>query len=224
MMALAGLAVHDMEPVALRYFDIEPDGTLSYLASTDLDDRAAEFVASKRADYKPKRVTHYWFEQASAFPNVEIQFRPRGDAKAPLRTYRHILANLDDAHMSADDRVLRHLRAKGKVAVITKAASFLLWWDDFAQVRDYLLKNLAWMVSDASGIPPRYADAAGLEQVTYGDFTGPYFIQDEHNARAEFVKLWKEQPHRALPFRFGYPDAEKHNHLMITRPKPSAEH
>ena len=39
--------------------------------------------------------------------------------------------------------------------------------------------------------------------------------------RAEFVKLWKNQTHRDLPFRFGYPDAAKHNHLMITRPKPS---
>jgi len=33
------------------------------------------------------------------------------------------------------------------------------------------------------------------------------------------VKLWKTQPTRALPFRFGYPDAEKHNHLMITKPR-----
>jgi len=38
----------------------------------------------------------------------------------------------------------------------------------------------------------------------------------------EFVKLWKNQPHRELPFRFGYPDNAKHNHLMITRPKAGA--
>jgi hypothetical protein len=31
--------------------------------------------------------------------------------------------------------------------------------------------------------------------------------------------MWAKQPHRPLPFRFGYPDSEKHNHLMITRPK-----
>ena len=42
------------------------------------------------------------------------------------------------------------------------------------------------------------------------------------NTRAEFVKLWKNQPHRELPFRFGYPDNAKHNHLMITRPKAGA--
>jgi hypothetical protein len=222
MMALAGLAVHGMEPVALHYFDIEPDGSLRYLANEELDQRAAEFAADKRGTKAPKKITHYWYEQDSAFANVEIQYRPRGDAKAPLRTYRHIVANLDDPHMTADERVLRHLRAKGKVAVMTKAASFLLWYDDFTKIRDYLLQNLAWMVSYASGIPPSYAGPAGFEQITYGDFTGPYFVIDEKNTRAEFVKLWKTQPHHDLPFRFGYPDNAKHNHLMITRPKASA--
>ena len=220
MMALAGLAVHDMEPVSLRYFDIEPDGQLRYLTNDELDQRAADAAAHKKDP--PKKVTHYWYEQDSAFANVEIQYRPRGDASAAPRTYRHIVANLDDPHMKGDDRVLQHLRRKGKVAVMTKAASFLLWYDDFSQVRNYLLKNIAWMISDASGIPPSYADPAGFEQITYGDFTGPYFIIDDKNTRAEFVKLWKKNPHKDLPFRFGYPDAEKHNHLMITRPKQSA--
>jgi len=217
MMALAGLAVHGMEPVNLRYFDIERDGQLRYLASGELDERAAELA--KRGEKAPSKVTHFWYEQDSAFANVEIQYRPRGDANAPVRTYRHIVANLDDSHMTADDRVLAHLRKKGKVAVMTKAASFLLWYDDFTQIRDYLLGHIAWMVSDASGIPPSYAGPAGFEQVTYGDFTGPYFIIDSKNTRAEFVKLWKAQPHRDLPFRFGYPDNANHNHLMITLPK-----
>jgi hypothetical protein len=220
MMALAGLAVHDMEPVALRYFDVEPDGTLRYLTGDELAQRAEEFAAQKRGAAPPKKVTHYWYEQDSAFGNVEILYKPRGAAAGtPVRTYRHIVANLDDAHLKADNRVLVHLAAKGKVSVMTKAASFLLWYDDFKQIRDYLLGHIAWMISDASGIPPSYAGPAGYEQITYGEFTGPYFIIDDKNTRAEFVKLWKQQPHRDLPFRFGYPDADKHNHLMITRPK-----
>ncbi len=223
MMALAGMAVHDMEPVELRYFDIEPDGSLRYLSNDELQQRADEYKETKRGQAPPKEITHYWYEQDSAFANVEIKFRARGaDPKTPLRTYRHIVANLDDKHMAADDRVLRHLRAKGKVAVMTKGASFLLWYDDFSQIRDYLLKNVAWMISDASGLPPSYAEPAGYEQITYGEFTGPYFVIDPKNTRFEFVKLWKNQPHRELPFRFGYPDNAKHNHLMITRPKPSA--
>jgi hypothetical protein len=218
MFALAGLAVHDMEPLELRYFDLERDGTIRYLTAAELDAREAKLAAQRTK----KHSKHFWYEQTSAFANVEITFRPRGDAKAAPRVYRHILANLDDAHLTADSRLLAHLRAKGGVAVMSKAASFLLWWDDFSQIRDHLLAHTTWMLSDASGIPPRYADPAGFEQITYGDFTGPYFIQDPIGARREFIKLWQEQPHRDLPFRFGYPDQDKHNHLLVTRPKRSA--
>lgn len=222
MMALAGLAVHGMEPVGLRYFDIQADGSLRYLSNEELDLRVSEYAATQRGQKPPAKITHYWYEQDSPFGNVEITFRLRGAAAGPLRVYRHIVANLDDPHLTADDRVLMHLRQKGKVSIMTKAASFLLWYDDFTKIRNQLLASMAWMISDASGIPPSYAGPAGFEQITYGEFTGPYFVIDEKNTRAEFVKLWKNQPHRPLPFRFGYPDAEKHNHLMVTRPKPKS--
>ena len=216
LFALAGLAVHDMEPVQLRYFDLQADGDIAYLTEKQLDERASQLATKARA---PKKRPRHWREQRSAFANVEIQFRKRGDSKAPLRVYRHIVANLDDAHLTDDGRVLAHLKAKGQVSVMTKAASFLLWHDDFAKTRDYLLANAAWMISDASGIPPRYAHRAGFELVTYGTFAGPYFVQDPNGERKEMVKLWADQPARELPFRFGYPDKDKHDHLMVMRPK-----
>jgi len=219
MFALAGLAVFDFEPVSLRYFDINTDGTLAYLSNEELDRRVTAVQSTHKTKKRFDVRKHYWLEMESVFSNVEIRYRPRRDPKAPLRTYRHILANLDDAHMTADDRVLDHLRAKGKVSVMTKAASFLLWYDDFSQIRDYLLKHMAWMISDASGIPPSYAGPAGFEQTTYGVFTGPYFIQDRNNTRGQFIKLWKTQPLRELPFRFGYPDENKQNHLLVTQPR-----
>jgi hypothetical protein len=37
------------------------------------------------------------------------------------------------------------------------------------------------------------------------------------------VKLWADQPKRRLPFRYGYPDLDKHVHLMITAPKDPAK-
>ncbi|MCE9576470.1 MAG: hypothetical protein K8W52_25195, partial [Deltaproteobacteria bacterium] len=214
--ALSALAVHDMEPLSLRYFDIEPDGSLSYLDDAELDRRAVA-LADKAKEHKTD--PHFWYEQTSAFANVEITFRPRSQPDAAPRVYRHIVANLDDTHMNADRRVITHLETKGKVAVMTKAASFLLWYDDFTNIRNYLLGHIAWMISDASGIPPSYAGPAGFEQITYGEFTGPYFNKDEKHTQREFIKLWKDQEHRKLPFRFGYPDIAKHNHLMITRPK-----
>ncbi|HUQ02749.1 MAG TPA: hypothetical protein VM261_09660 [Kofleriaceae bacterium] len=222
MFALAALAVHGYEPLSLRYFDVEADGSLRYLTGAELDARAAAAVATVKRSPRQKvgkgTVYRIWKLQENVFANIEITYRPIGDPKAAPRVYRHIVANLDDEHLTADRRALAHLEKKGKVAVMTKAASFLLWYDDFSQVRSYLLANLAWMISDASGIPPSYASASGLEQVTYGSFVGAYFIKDPNDVRREMVKLWKTNPARDLPFRFGYPDAKDHNHLMVTRP------
>ncbi len=223
MFALAALAVHDLEPVSLRYFDVEPDGSLRYLTGAELDQRVQAALAAapapRRAKKRPGKgtVSRVWRLQESVFANVEITFRARGDAAAPVRIYRHIKANLDDEHLRADRRVLAHLERKGRVAVMTKAASFLLWYDDFAMIRGYLTDHLAWMISDASGIPPDHAAAAGLVQETYGTFVGPYFVQDPNNVRRAMRALWKRNPRRELPFRFGYPDAADHHHLMVTR-------
>lgn len=225
--ALAALAVNDLEPLSLRYFDFAADGSLVYLTGAELDRRAAAAVAAARAAAPPRRkgkrakgtVDHFWHQQESVFANIEITFRARGDTGATPRVYRHVVANLDDSHLAADPRVLRHLEARGKVSVMTKAASFLLWYDDFSTIRGYLLGHLAWMISDASGIPPSHAALAGLEQITYGTFVDAYFIKDPNNTRRQFIDLWRRQPARPLPFRFGYPDAEDHAHLMVTRPK-----
>jgi len=78
------------------------------------------------------------------------------------------------------------------------------------------------MVSDSTGIPPRFARKAGFVQETYGKFTGP-FLEASKQHSADFVKLWEEQPSRPLPFRYGYPEAEKHWHMLITKKKPAEE-
>ncbi|MCA9680399.1 MAG: hypothetical protein H6709_22120 [Kofleriaceae bacterium] len=228
--ALAALVVHGQQPVSLRYFTIEADGSLRYLTGAELDAAVAEVAARAEADRagtkkaRRKRAAHYWREQESVFANVEITFVPVDQPTATPRVYRHIVANLDDEHLGADDRVLVHLAAKGKVSTMTKAASFLLWFDDFSKIRTYLLDHMAFMISDASGIAPADATAAGFEQIPYGSFKGPYFTKgDRKHVHRQFEKLWKDSPRRKLPFRFGYPDStKKGGHLMITQPASCA--
>ena len=66
---------------------------------------------------------------------------------------------------------------------------------------------------------PRAAKKAGFKQTTYGAFVGPFLPEAEATTAEEMVKMWATQPRRKLPFRYGYPDSEKHVHLMITEPK-----
>ena len=67
--------------------------------------------------------------------------------------------------------------------------------------------------------------AAHMQQTTYGDYAGAFLPGAEAgwtNHSDAFRKLWNSQPRRRLPFRFGYVDAAKQAHLLITAPAVKA--
>jgi hypothetical protein len=197
---LSALKIHGYEVVALRYFKLEHDGQIRYLDDADL----------AAAPIKAKAQT-----RNRIFANVEIQFKKPGGR---VQVYRHIQQNLDNDHLKADPRVLKHLEAKGEIAGMTKAASYLLSWDSFSTMRSYLTSHVAWMVSDATGVAPKWGKPAGFEYETYGAFVGPHIPAGssiEKDWRLEF----QGEPKRDLAFRFGYYDKKNANHLVIMRKK-----
>jgi hypothetical protein len=207
---ITGMTALGFEPVALRFFTLEPEGGVHYLSAAEVDALAPR---------KAKKVKGGWVDTdfSEAFNNLELTFRKAGDPRAPLIVHRHIAANLANKAFK-DSPVHKHLIAKGKFSAMTKAASYLMWLDGFSDIRDLLLANMAWMASDSTGVPPRSAAKAGFVQITYGTFTGP-FLEEANQAVGEaMAKLWASQPHRKLPFRYGYPDANANLHLMITQP------
>ena len=206
-MFLAALVAHGYEPVSLRYFRVEPDGALHYFDDADLAAMAA---------VKAKRKRGKWVDPdySVAFSNAELTFRKVGDPAGRLITHRHIAADLSDRALRGSG-VLAYLERRGQVAAMTKAASYLLWLGAFSTIRDYLLGNMVWMASDATGVPPRHAKQAGFRQTTYGRFAGSY-LEASATENTAFRKLWADQPYRKLGFRYGYPDSKKQVHMMIT--------
>lgn len=198
---LSALEVHGYEIDSVRYFNLADDGSIQYL--TDADVSGAPDPKTRAA--KRNRL----------FANAEIRFKKPGGR---VQIYRHIQVNLDNDHLEKDPRVLRHLEAKGPVAGMTKAASYLLSFDAFSTMRGYLMKNVVWMVSDATGVAPKWGKPAGFEYETWGGYERPHM-----NAGKSIAKNWRDefaaQPKRKLGFRFGYYDGRGVNHLIIMRKK-----
>jgi hypothetical protein len=207
---LTGMTAHGYEPVSLKYFAFEDDGSLHYYTKSEIDALAKKIA---------KKVKGGWVDTdfSTAFSNMELQFRKAGDPNAPVITHRHISANLANKPFVGSP-LQKYLEAKGKIVAMTKAASYLIWNDGFSGIQDYLLAHMVWMASDATGISPRAAKKAGFTQTTYGTFTGAFLEEADPTISEAMTKLWASQPRRKLPFRYGYPDAEKHVHLMITAP------
>ena len=198
--SLSALAINGYEPVSLRYFVLNDDGTLRYLEKADVDAVDATKGVSTRN---------------MAFANIELQFKKKGTSK--IQVYRHLLANLEDNHLKKVPAPLLYLEKKGTVAGMTKAASYLLTFGEFSTMRKYIIDHVAWMVSDTTGLAPKYGTPAGFEYETYGSFTTSNMDAGKGVSPA-YVKLFASQPKRPLAFRFGYPDGTyKNGHLIIMR-------
>lgn len=205
---LLALAVGGYEPVGMRFFSIDKDGAIHYIDQAAID---ADKTATKSLSGQWSKPTF-----AESFRNVELRFRKVGDTRVIV--HRHIAWNLDDKHLADEPGVLRHLEAKGKVTMVVKGASYLLWLADFNTMRKYIIDHLAWMVSDSTGLAPMYAKPAGFEQEPFGRFLGPGLphavgLKQDADTQA----LWKDA--KPIPFRWGYIDRANNNHLVITRPK-----
>ncbi len=212
---VTALAIHGYEPVSLKFFTFNEDGTPHYLTT-------AEIAAMEKAQAKVLRAPGRWVSPdfSVAFSNSELTFVKKGeDPKTQARVHRHIAADLSDEALKTAPGPIRYLHTKKNVVAMTKAASYLLWRPDFNQVRDYLTANMVMMISDSTGMPPSYAQKAGFEQETYGTFQVS-FLETSATHNAAFRELWKSQPRRALPMRYGYIDGAGNNHLVVTRKAP----
>ena len=206
---IVGLAVMGYEPTALHYFTLDENGGIKYLTQAEVDAQSKQMSKKKKWGWVD---TDY----SVAFTNMELKFRKAGDASAPELVHRHFAGNLANTHFKGS-ALEKHLLAKGKVSAMTKAASYLLWMQEFSTVRDYLLANMAFMVSDSTGIPPRHASKAGFDQIAYGRFMASYLNANAVD-NAAFKKLWGKAVRKKLPFRYGYFDAQNNYHMLITAP------
>lgn len=218
---LLGLVAGGYEVTSMRYFTLTDDGAIKYVEQSDIDAADAKLRKNPEDGKKDgKTLKHDWLNPnfSDAFQHVEIQYKKPGEST--VRVHRHFGWNLGDEYLKKNGQLLRHLEAKGKVTVLTKGASYLLWRGDFSLIRNYMLDHLAWMLSDSTGIPPVYAKKAGMVQETYGAFTGAFLEGAQaSNTEQSMIELWAKQKRRKLGFRFGYVDANKQAHLMVTRPK-----
>ncbi len=205
---LTALAIHGYEPVSLRYFDIDEGGNIGYLGVDDI----AAMEGTKGLPLSEDWATP---DFSAAFSHCELQFKPRGKS-GPVRVHRHIAANVANDHFHRESPVFRHLMNKGSMAAMTKGALYLLWNDKFSNIRDYLIDQADFMISDSTGLSPLHAVPAGFVYTTFGRFEWSDIARKTGNHHGVALRdVFQHQPYRPMPGRYGYIDTALNSNMYF---------
>ena len=206
--SLIAMGIHGYDVVDLRYFHLEDDGAMRYLTQKELDSALKGLKPGSRVYRKTSR---------RLFANMEISFRKSdGGADAVIKRYRHIKANLVNSAVKKNPGLQAYIRSQGKFASLFKAASFLIPQKSFSRIRDLILSQAQWMVSDSTGVFPEQARKHGFTVEHFGRYKGAYLDIGKWT-NSKFVPFWASGKYTPLKFRFGYPDNSRNHHMLIYR-------
>src|SRR5208337_4414716 len=107
---LVALAVHGFEPVALRYFHVQADGSLHYYSAAEVRGMENRLARARHGEWTSP-------DFSEAFANSELVFRPES-GQGPLRIHRHIGANLRDSSLKKNVGILHYLENQGRVVAM----------------------------------------------------------------------------------------------------------
>ena len=180
-------------------------GAIDYLEQAEIEALDAKSEASKAAQAR--------LAVAELLRGVRATSRSStgSPARPPCASTATSAGTSATTTSTKNPQLLRHLEKKGKVTMLTKGASYLLWRGDFSLIRNYMLDHLAWMLSDSTGIPPqlRASRPAWCRRPTARSTARSSRARATTRTTTAFIELWRKNPRKPLGFRFGYVDKDK---------------
>jgi len=125
--------------------------------------------------------------------------------------------NISNFGLKANPGTMKFLGKFGTFASTFKAASFLLHYDSFTDMKEFILKNSELMVMDDTG-PPIKDLATSFNIKVFGRYTRPIGLWPE-KVQKDLQKLHEDQKPEKVKFKYGYGTADKQQHIMVVTRK-----
>jgi hypothetical protein len=191
---LAYLGLLDIEPISLREIFLEKDGRFRYLSKEEIE---------KDKDFK------------KGYFSLELLFKDKTSGSTKYLYY--FTANLSNQGLQANPAIIEFLKNQEEFVSTFKAASFLLHYDNFSQIRDFILNRANLIVMDDTG--PRIKDLQkDFDIIVYGKYTRPISLWPKMFQK-ELAELHKDNNNDNLNFKYGYGTLHKTHHLIIAKRK-----
>jgi hypothetical protein len=106
-------------------------------------------------------------------------------------------------NLAAKPHLLNWLKSRGKVVTFFKAASYLMHYDMFSTMREFVNKYTVRLLQDDSGLPYKFMQNNGFEVKLLGQYTRTIALF-ANEFQPELKKAYAAAKPAVLPFMIGY--------------------
>ena len=162
------------------------------------------------------------FEEARAgkkggsVPGVRIKYTDNQSGE-PQTTY-YFTTDISDGGIKATPGFLKFCQRLGIASSFLKSASYLMFENGFATIRNFILEHSKIIVQDDAGIPLAYIDPNKWNLRLYGVYLGPIELFKQHY-QSRLQELFQQSNPPPIDFGFGYRWNYKEANLMVAERK-----
>lgn len=146
-------------------------------------------------------------------PGVKIEFAPNGSSET--RSLYYFSADVSNSALKKTPEFEQFIQKFGKSITYLKAASYLLHYEDFSNIRNLILSQSTSVLQDDSGIPVKYFNNSKWTLKLYGNYTQPIALFS-NEYQSELRNMYQSKANvKPLDFGIGYQYQVNNSNLML---------
>ncbi|ELR97157.1 hypothetical protein [Gloeocapsa sp. PCC 73106] len=146
-------------------------------------------------------------------PGVRITFIPQGETDA--KTLYYFSTDLSDDGLAKTPQFLAFIKTLEAPVTYLKAASYLMYYDYFSQIRNAILAQSQALLQDDSGMPVKHFSETDWELTFYGTYTAPIPLF-ENMYQPDLRAIYQNNANiKPLNFGVGYKFGVNESNLML---------
>lgn len=155
-----------------------------------------------------------------AIPGVKISFVPEGQSNP--RDLYYFSTDLSDSGLAKTPQFAEFVKTKETPVTYLKAASYLMHYQEFTDIRELILSQSSHVLQDDSGMPFRHFDPSEWDMKLYGNYIGAiplfkeFYQQDLKNMYAKGSDV------KPINFGIGYKYYEGSHLMLMSAEAPSS--
>ena len=155
-------------------------------------------------------------------PGVKIAYVPEGESEP--RTLYYFSTDLSNDGISKRPEIKEFVAKLDNPVTYLKAASYLMYYDNFSEIKDIALNHSKYLLQDDSGMPLSSFKNDDWNLEFYGNYTTPIALfSNRYQPELRQIYTNNREEIKPLDFGIGYQFQVNTSNLMLAKSKEDSE-